>query len=362
MKILYQIAVLLIMLFWQLVANAQVDAVSRLDTNAILVGDQVHLNLEISSPSDYKVFWPELNDTLISEIEILEKSPIDTIFSKDKNTTTLKQQLLITCFDSGYYALPPIHFDYNVPNDPIRHFVETDAILLQVSTIAVDTTQAIKDIRAPQTAPITFREALPYILAGIAILIIAALLIYYLRKRKKEEPVFKAPAKPKLPPQQVAMTALDNLRLKKLWQSGQIKEYHTILTDIMRVYLDGKFNIAAMELTTDEIMVLLEKTQINGQAQKRLLQVFQLADMVKFAKMQPLPLEHDSSLNQAIDFVKESMHLDQASQITEKVEFKNPLLKTEIGNNKKEEGSNKPDDGSGDLLKPKLKSDKKETE
>ncbi len=362
MKFLYQIAVFLIMLFWQLVANAQVDVTSRLDTNAILVGDQVHLNLEISFPADYNVLWPELNDTIISEIEILEKSPIDTLFSKDNTTTTLKQQLLLTCFDSGYYALPPVHFDYIVPNDPIKHFEETDAILLQVSTITVDTTQAIKDIRAPQTAPITFREALPYILVGIAILIIAALLIYYFRKRKKEEPVFKAPAKPKLPPQQIAMTALDNLRLKKLWQSGQIKEYHTELTDIIRVYLDGKFNIMAMELTTDEIMALLGKTQINEQAQKRIMQVFQLADMVKFAKQQPLPLEHDSSLNQAIDFVKESMHLNQIRPITEKVGNKNALAETEMGNQKKEEGSNELSNGSDNLLKPKISSDKKETE
>ncbi|RKY56135.1 MAG: hypothetical protein DRP93_02010 [Candidatus Neomarinimicrobiota bacterium] len=362
MKFLYQIAVFLIMLFWQLVANAQVDVISKLDTNAILVGDQVHLNLEISFPVDYNILWPELNDTIISEIEILEKSPIDTLFSKDKNTTTLKQQLLITCFDSGYYALPPVHFDYIVPNDPIKHFEETDAILLQVSTIAVDTTQAIKDIRAPQTAPITFREALPYILVGIAILIIAALLVYYFRKRKKEEPVFKAPVKPKLPPQQIAMTALDNLRLKKLWQSGQIKEYHTELTDIIRIYLDGKFNIMAMELTTDEIMALLGKTQINQQAQKRIRQVFQLADMVKFAKQQPLPLEHDSSLNQAIDFVKESMHLNQASHIPEKIDDKNTLAKTEIGNQKKEEGSNNLDESKNNLLGPKISSDKKETE
>ncbi|RLD53765.1 MAG: hypothetical protein DRJ05_15910 [Bacteroidetes bacterium] len=355
MKFLYQIAVFLIMLFWQLVANAQVDATSSLDTNAILVGDQLHLNLEISFPSDYVVSWPEFNDTIISEIEILEKSPIDTLHSKDKTTTTLKQQLLLTCFDSGYYALPPIHFDYDKPNDPIKHFEETDAILLQVSTIAVDTTQAIKDIREPQTAPITFREALPYILVGIAILIIAALLIYYLRKRKKEEPVFKALAKPKLPPQQVAMTALDNLRLKKLWQSGQIKEYHTELTDIIRIYLDGKFNIMAMELTSDEIMELLKNTQINQQAQERVRQVFQLADMVKFAKQQPLPLEHDSSLNQAIDFIKESMHLNQVSPIPQKGETENALVKTEIGNQKKEES---PDN----LMGPKINSDIKDTE
>ncbi len=317
MKFLYHIAVFLIMLFWQLVANGQVDATARLDTNAILVGDQVHLDMEIHFPADYSIIWPEFNDTIISKIEILEKSQVDTIFSKDKTTISLKQQLLITCFDSGYYAIPPVHFTYTVPNDTIQHFEETDALLLQVSTIAVDTTKAIKDIRAPLAAPVTFKEALPYILGGLAILIIAALIFYYLRKRKKEEPVFRAPAKPKLPPQQIALTELDNLRLKKLWQSGSVKEYHTELTDIIRIYLEGKFDIGAMEMTTEEIMASLGSTQVNDQAKNKIRQAFQLADMVKFAKQQPLPLEHDASLNNAVDFVKESMHLNVISPVVE---------------------------------------------
>ena len=283
------------------------------------------MDMEINFPADFSINWPDFNDTIISKIEILEKSAVDTVLSDD-NRVSLKQRLLITCFDSGYYAIPPVHFTYTVPNDTIQHFEETEAMLLRVSTIAVDTTQAIKDIRAPLAAPITFKEALPYILGGLAILIIAVLLVYYFRKRKKEEPVFKVSSKPKLPPQQIALTALDDLRLKKLWQSGRVKEYHTELTDIVRVYLEGKFDINAMEMTSDEIMESLEITQVNAQAKDKISKVFQLADLVKFAKQQPLPLEHDASLNNAIDFVKESMHLTVAKAVVEVEQKEVPLL------------------------------------
>ncbi|NOX46732.1 MAG: hypothetical protein GXO89_07115 [Chlorobi bacterium] len=349
MKFLYHIAVFLIMLFWQMVANGQVDATARLDTNAILVGDQLHLDMEINFPADYTIHWPEYNDTVISKIEVLGKSAVDTVLSEDKSRLSLKQRLLITCFDSGYYAIPPVHFIYTVPNDTVRHFEETDAMLLQVSTIAVDTTQAIKDIRAPLAAPVTFKEMLPYLLIGLAVLIIAALLIYYLRKRKKEEPVFRSPPKPKLPPQQIALTALDDLRLKKLWQSGQVKDYHTELTDIVRNYLEGKFDINAMEMTTDEIMESLKIIQVNAQAKDKIRKVFQLADLVKFAKQQPLPLEHDASLNNAVDFVKESMHLNTARPAVEvgkkevalpigdKVEDKKDEVPNELGESSKTE-------------------------
>jgi len=151
---------------------------------------------------------------------------------------------------------------------------------------------------------------LPWIIAIVIAFIIAYFVFYYLKKRKKAEPIFKAPPKPKLPPHTLALDALDNLRLKKIWQSGRIKEYHTELTDIIREYIDGKFNVNAHELTTYEIMDAINGTTANNDAKEKLRQTLILADLVKFAKQQPLPLEHDGSLNNAYDFVKETIHIN----------------------------------------------------
>ena len=309
MKFLLKIALLLITLFWQLATKGQTDAGAVLDTNAILIGDQINLELSFTCPADYKVEWPKFNDTIITEIEILEKYKIDTAYSDDNSQMHLRQILKITSFDSGYYAIPPFHFNYKQPDDQLDHFAETDALLLAVSTVPVDTQMEIKDIKKPIEAPYTFREALPWIIAVFVILIITYFVFYYLKKRKKAEPIFKAAHKPKLPPHTLALNALDDLRLKKIWQSGRIKEYHTELTDILREYIDGKFNIPAHELTSDEIMEAINETATNKQAKEKLRQTLVLADMVKFAKQQPLPLEHDGSLNNAYDFVKETIHL-----------------------------------------------------
>jgi len=130
-----------------------------------------------------------------------------------------------------------------------------------------------------------------------------------MRKRKKDEPVFKTSTKPKVPPHRIALDALDNLRYKKVWQSGLIKDYHTELTDIIRDYISNRFYIHALEMTTDEILEALDGTSTNDQAKQKIRQTFTMADLVKFAKMQPLPLEHDTSLNNAIDFVNETMHI-----------------------------------------------------
>ena len=324
MNTLYKIAVILIMLFFQLIAKGQTEAVAKLDTSDITIGDQVKLQLSFSGPSGVEIVWPPINDTLVTAVEVVDRSGIDTV-SSDANIAFYTQSLIITSFDSGYYAIPPFRFKYREKDDTVVHFVETSPLLLAVHTVEVDTTKVFKDIKMPIGAPYTFREALPWIILGLALVIIGFLIFYYLKKKKQDEPVFKA-RKPKLPSHQIAFDALETLRLKKLWQNGKVKEYHTELTDIMRTYLSEGFGIHAMEMTTEEIAESLKLTSVNEQALTKLKDTFVLADLVKFAKAQPLPVENDLSLNNAMDFVKETMHLQkspvQSESITKELEGK----------------------------------------
>jgi hypothetical protein len=310
MKLIKYILILSGAFFINVCLKAQTEALVSLDTNAILVGDQINLHLSFTGPAGLELQWPKLSDTIISEIEILEKSKIDTSFSKDKAKITLHQVLKITSFDSGYYAIPPFRFNYKKPGDQMVQFAETQAVLLSVHTIPVDTAKEIRDIKKPIEAPFSFREALPWIIALLLLAGTGYFIFYYLKKRKKAEPVFRAPVKIKISPHQIALDALENLRNKKLWQGGQIKEYHTELTDIIRDYVYGKFAIHAPELTSDEILNALNFTATNPEARQKLSQAFVVADLVKFAKMHPLPMEHDASLNNAIDFGNQAVEAD----------------------------------------------------
>jgi len=302
-----------------MISGAQTNAVARLDTNSILIGDQVNLVLSITVPNDFQVKFPIFSDTIISEVEVVKQSIIDSSFNNAQNEKLYRQVITITSFDSGYWAIPPFRFNYKKPGDKIVQFAETEALLLEVQTIPVDMQKDVKDIKGPVEAPFTFREALPYILIFLVVVLVALVLIYFIRKRKTAEPVFRMVAKPKIPPHQIALDELETLRFKKLWQSGMIKEYHTELVDIIRSYLTGKFEIHALEFTSDEIMAAVDTTPANNQAKEKLRNTLVLADMVKFAKAKPMPLEHDTSLNNAIDFVKETSHLGvgQEEKITE---------------------------------------------
>jgi hypothetical protein len=173
--------------------------------------------------------------------------------------------------------------------------------------MAVDTTKVIKPIKGPLSVPLTFREILPWLLLAILAILIITGVLYYLKKRKKSEPVFQIRTKIQLSPYDIALSELEKLRLKKLWQTGRTKEYHSELTDILRKYLEDRFNIMALEMTSQEIMdsVRIQK-EIHNESIVKLNFILSMADLVKFAKMQPLPAENDMSMENAVAFVRDA--------------------------------------------------------
>jgi len=273
-------------------------ATAKLDSNSILVGDQVNLQFSFSSKKAVPVLFPNYCDTCIQGIEIIKRSGIDTV--ADANGYKLTQQFTITAFDSGEYVIPPLPF---YSQDSVL-MAETEALLLTVHTIAVDTTLAIKDIKEPLSAPITFMEMLPYIVIALlvfGVIIGSIFLIRYLNNRKKPKPLVRQ--KPKMPAHVLALQALENLWQKKLYQAGYIKQYYSELTDIVRIYIEDRWDIAAMEMVSSEIIAALSSLAIPAETTRKLEQVLRLADMVKFAKSNPLADESSASYQHIVDFV-----------------------------------------------------------
>jgi uncharacterized phage-like protein YoqJ len=61
-------------------------------------------------------------------------------------------------------------------------------------------------------------------------------------------------------------------------------------------------------MVTHDILESVEGTPVTQQTRSKLKEMLELADLVKFAKENPLPDEQERSMNQAIDFVMESIH------------------------------------------------------
>ena len=308
MKFLKTYSLLTVLIFSAGVAFAQeYKASAKISPHSILIGDQVDLSLSFSVPSGTEVIWPAIQDTILRNIQVINRTKIDSSWSADKKSLQLTQKLRLTCFDSGFYTLPPISFFYrHLPDTTIRT-EQTETQILMVHTLAVDTTKAIKPIKGPVRIGFSILEFLPWIIAGLLFIAIAGFLVFYYMKRKKGEPIFVLRPGVKYQPHEWALMELEKLRAKKLWQAGKIKEYHTDLTDILRKYFENRFHIMAMESTTDEILEDLEtKTLIAMENREMLGKILSMADLVKFAKYLPLPEEHEQSMEYAVDFVSKT--------------------------------------------------------
>ncbi len=284
------------------ISSAQeVTAIAKTDTNNIRIGEQFHLHLSVTSPAGTKIFFPVFPDT-IKKFEIVQRTKIDTLKSADGKTESLQQQLTLTSFDSGFYVLEPVVFYFQNPGKPDSDSASTEAQLITVRTIQVDTTQAIKDIKATLDVPFTFKEALPYIIGVLVALVFTLLILRELKRRKKKiVPVLvKTPSRPS---HEIALEALKRTEEEKLWQQGFLKKYHSAVSEIIRSYIEHRYSIHALEYTTDETLEHFRGNLINEEAKEKLKHMLQLADMVKFAKVQPVAYENEQSMNDAYDFI-----------------------------------------------------------
>ena len=282
-------------------AQSEIHATAKLDSTKIRLGEQTHLQLTISIPSDAQVIFPLIPDS-IHKLEIVQRSKIDTIKSADGKFATYHQSLTVTGFDSGYFVIEPMTFFYQKKGSSNTDSVSTEAMLMQVQTVAVDTTKEFKDIKPPVDVPFTFREAIPYILAGLAI-IAAIIVITRLLKNRKRKPIEVKRKIPSRPAYEIALEQLRKIEAQKLWQQGSYKQYQSAVADTVRAYIEHRFTIPALELPSDETLEYFKRNHITQEAFEKLGQIFILADMVKFAKAIPIGTENELSMQQAIDFV-----------------------------------------------------------
>ena len=264
----------------------------EIDTTNIRIGEQ--FNLKISVGEIQNVILPKLE---LKGLEVIDSTKIDTI----KNS--LIRRYILTGFDSGSFYIPQQQIF--VKNQAFL----TDSLLVNVATIAIDTTKVKKfPIKSIKSEPYTFDDFRIYIYLLIAALAIISFWIYWfvVRKQKEneEEATYKA-----MPPYEEAIYRLNELDEKLLWQNNKIKEYYSELTEIIRGYIERELKVPALENTTDEVLDILkdfkdsETIQTSKETLKKLKELLCEADLVKFAKSKPLANEIEEDRKDAEEII-----------------------------------------------------------
>jgi hypothetical protein len=319
----YRLTIIILMLAALSSRAQEIKVNAKIDTTRMLIGDQVNLWVLMEHPEGVKVDFPITGDSLAGNLEVLSVSQPDTI-SKTDRIWKIRQRLVVTSFDTGFFVIPPFTFRYNENHDS----VQTNALPLQVFGMPVDTTKGITDIKLPYEIKVTLADIIPYIFVGLLLIALIILYIRYLQKKRQVNETVDKPVAPLIPAHLVALEKLDELVREKLWQQGKIKLYYSRLTDIIRQYIELRFGVPAMEETTEDIIRDFKRDgYINEGIRNELKVLLELADLVKFAKWNPVAEEHEASQQAAYDFILRTKPV---------VNLRKPLNDQEM-NNKTEE-------------------------
>jgi hypothetical protein len=301
---------LLFFLLFKISIGQKINISAALDSTKIRIGEQVKLDLYVSysaKQNNLKIQWPNIADTITDKIEVISVSAIDTTSPDKSNPDIIQQhqQITISAYDSGYFAIPGFKFFIN--NDSANAFY-SQSLFLEVHTVPTDSSiTKTKDIKPPFTEAFNWKWYSKYFYWGFSLLVIIILIIlitiYFTKKNKI---VVLKSEKPKIPAHIIALQSLEKIKNEQIWKEEKTKEYYSSISDTIRLYIEERFKVNALESTTAEIMKAFRSQVVDKESKDKLQQLLMLSDLVKFAKQFPIISEHTFTLQNAFDFVNET--------------------------------------------------------
>lgn len=281
---------------------------ASLDTTAIRIGEVASYSLALRLPggvSEAEVGWPVATDTLTSHIEVVAI----TAAEGPDSLGTVRMTYRITSWDTGTWAIPPAVVTLQ------GRAIESSALVLQVVPTPVDMKAPPRPLKDIPSLPFSLRAWMlahrtMLLLGALGLLLLGALL--WARRRWARRPrtsVEELP--PVLPPDVRCLTALAALEAERLWQQGAYKEHQSRATDLLRAYIEERYEVPALERTTDELMAELRVSPLPADERIRLENMLRSADLVKFAKAVPSAAENEQLITSARQFVQATARREQ---------------------------------------------------
>lgn len=117
------------------------------------------------------------------------------------------------------------------------------------------------------------------LVAACALAVVLAFAILLRRRRAR-----RAEAERPLDPAARAAEAIRALREESPWEKGEVRRHYFRLSEIFRVYLRDACGIAAVEMTSEELLVALGRRPVPGLSRARVEAWILRGDVVRFAK------------------------------------------------------------------------------
>lgn len=317
MKYILNLFILLFTTF--LIAQDENVSVSlNVTKNKVELGEPLDVTLSIDYPVSYnvkKIVLPLVTDSakLGDDIEIWEtQTPFDTLLENNKGEFIkhYEQHFTIATFKKGIVDLNPLYAIFD--NDTVI----SNALIITTNTAELEENAKLKNIKPLIEDPFTIWERIwlgilkYWIIILLIILIpIIGLVIYFIQKNKPEKVIKKEI----IPLNIRALDKLDKIEQAKLWQNNKTKIYYSEVTNVIRLYLSERYQISTFEKTSSEILNQLKMKPISRDQFIQLEKLMRLADLVKFAKTTPTPLENESIISIAKNFINETFESNKTT-------------------------------------------------
>jgi hypothetical protein len=292
-------------------SHAQMQASLGGAPDSMLMGDPIDLRLTLSPPGP-GILLPNWRESL-DKFELLELP--DTSALKHYRGGPVVIKLKATCYEPGDQTLGPIILTWR-SLDGQTVSGQTASFKIHVRGVApasvlaqADTTQKPYKLLEPNRLKklgYTLADALPLILAILIAGAVTYAVLWFLKRRRHKTEATETPLAPPRPPHEIALEALDRLRDGRLFQTGHLKEYYTILTEILRRYIEARWEIPAMESTSFQLMRDVEYKVNDANLRLLLENLLADADLAKFAKNQPDETTCQRDLEKGYIFVQKT--------------------------------------------------------
>jgi hypothetical protein len=260
---------------------AQARIRTDVDTTRVTVGGRIMLTVVVEAGPTARVEWPDSLD--FTPFEVLEaRVPPEEVTGEGVSSTAV---FTLAAFELGELEIPSLAVDV-VGGDGVVESLTTDPFGVEVVSVGADETGDIRDIRGPLGIPL---GAMRLVLGALFLLVVAALLYAAARRLwSRGDEVVRPALGPLLgPAHEIALEALKELERSPLLKRGQVKEYHIEVSDILRTYVERRFLVAALEMTTHEVLAVLQQAGVDESFRRGIREFLEQCDRVKFANFRP---------------------------------------------------------------------------
>ena len=268
------------------------------------------MTVDVTARHGAKVVFPKFKRTqyIVPGVEVLGDTKADT--SDIDGMMRVSKTFTLTSFDERLYAIPGMKVKVDGKS------YSSNQLALKVLTCDVDTLHPEqffppKDV---QDNPFLWAEwSTPFWLSIVVMLLTLAFGYLVLRLKQNKPIITRIRVVKRIPAHQKALDEMSRLKTEHYNTADEQKEYYTQLTDTLRKYIRERFGFNAMEMTSTEIMEHLQSTGDDTMINE-LRELFNTADLVKFAKYSSLLGEKDMNLVKAINFIDQTKRDEQPTE------------------------------------------------